>query len=260
MASFEDKYRYQGRNEDNCKYHWLTTTKQEGMQLNCRYLVTRTFDTVSTRMSVNPFSLNQFKTEFFPIGLPKQFSKVSDVTLLLHSNVTIISSDSSRISLVSCSTLPSPCLIIFSIRDLHRIRNTLNSIATIATSLNRSNEDYSNSVFLNVPRSQLYRLHLILNSAARVISKTPRFTRISPVFKSLHWGQNWTTRSLKNKTLQSGKPSYICTIFSISNRTLVFVLLPMKTIATLSFSTCLALNLIALKSLSNAPQFPLDSK
>ena len=76
-----------------------------------------------------------------------------------------------------------------SIRDLRRIRNTLDSTTakTIATSLIHSMVDYCNSLFLNLPRSQLDRLQLILKSAARSVTKTPRFTHISPVLKSLHW-------------------------------------------------------------------------
>ena len=70
-----------------------------------------------------------------------------------------------------------------SIRDLRRIRSTLDSTTakTIATSLIHFMVDYCNSLFLNLSRSQLDRLQLILNSAARAVTKTPRFTHISPV-------------------------------------------------------------------------------
>jgi len=47
--------------------------------------------------------------------------------------------------------------------------------------------DYCNSLYLNLPRTQLDRLQLILNSAAGVAYRTPRFTHISPALKSLHW-------------------------------------------------------------------------
>jgi len=51
-----------------------------------------------------------------------------------------------------------------SIRDLRRIRNTLDSTTakTIATSLIYFKDDYYNSLFLNLPRRQLDRLQLIL--------------------------------------------------------------------------------------------------
>jgi len=92
-----------------------------------------TIDTVSTWMSVNLHWLDQSKTDFLLIGLPKQLSKVSDAALIMPSNVTITPSDSARnlgvifdllftmsdhISSVSKSSF-------LSIRDLRRIRNTL---------------------------------------------------------------------------------------------------------------------------------------
>jgi len=55
-----------------------------------------TIDTVCTWMSANLLSLNQSKTEFLFIGLPKQLAEVSDPNLLMPSNVTITPSDSAR--------------------------------------------------------------------------------------------------------------------------------------------------------------------
>ena len=85
------------------------------------------------------------------------------------------------------STVSKSCFL--AIRDLRRIRSTLDytTAQTIATSLIHSKVNYCNSLFLNLPRGQLDRLQLILNSAARAVSRTPRFSHISPVLKSLHW-------------------------------------------------------------------------
>jgi hypothetical protein len=55
-----------------------------------------TIDIVSTWMSANLLSLNQSKTEFLLIGLPKQLPKISDPTLLMPSNVTITPTDAAR--------------------------------------------------------------------------------------------------------------------------------------------------------------------
>jgi len=85
------------------------------------------------------------------------------------------------------SSIPKSCFL--SIRDLRRIRNTLDlSIAhTIATSLIHSKLYYCNPLLFNLPHSQLGRPQLILNSSARAVYKTPKFAHISPVLKSLHW-------------------------------------------------------------------------
>jgi hypothetical protein len=45
-------------------------------------------------MSANCLSLNRYKSEFLHISLFKQHSKVSDIALLVHSNVMITLSDS----------------------------------------------------------------------------------------------------------------------------------------------------------------------
>ena len=89
-------------------------------------------------------------------------------------------------------TQPSQCISksrFSSIRDLRRIRNALDftTAHTIATSLTHSKLDCCNSLFLNLPQSQLSRLQLILNSTARAVSNTPTFSDITPVLKSHHW-------------------------------------------------------------------------
>jgi len=85
------------------------------------------------------------------------------------------------------SSVSKSCIL--SIRDIRRIRNTLNlsTAQTIATSPIHSKFDYCDSLFLNLPQSQLGRLKLILNSSARAVSKTRKFAHITPVLKSLHW-------------------------------------------------------------------------
>jgi len=58
---------------------------------------------------------------------------------------------------------------------------------TIATSLIRSKIDYCNFLLLNLPATQTNLLQLVLNSAARAVTKTPKFHLIAPILKSLHW-------------------------------------------------------------------------
>ena len=122
------------------------------------------------------------------------------------------------------SAVSKSCFL--AIRDLRRIRSTLDytTAQTIATSLIHSKVDYCNSLFLNLPRGQLDRLQLILNSAARAVSRTPRFSRISPVLKSLHWLKidqriHYKVLSITYKTLQSHKPSYLYNLLNIQSHT-----------------------------------------
>ena len=112
----------------------------------------------------------------------------------MPSNVTLTPSDSAgNLGVIFDSSLTMSDYIssvskfcFLSIRDLLRIRITLDFTAakTIATSHIYTKVDYSNSLFLNFPRSQLDRVQLVLNSAARAVSRTPHFTHMSPVLES----------------------------------------------------------------------------
>jgi len=73
------------------------------------------------------------------------------------------------------SSISISCFL--NIRDLGHIRNTIDqtTACTIATSLIHSKIDYCNSHQLNLPATQTNRLQLVLNSAARAVTKTPIF-------------------------------------------------------------------------------------
>ena len=47
--------------------------------------------------------------------------------------------------------------------------------------------DYCNSLLHGIPQCQINRLQKVLNSAARVITLTPKFHHITPVLLQLHW-------------------------------------------------------------------------
>jgi len=136
--------------------------------------------------------------------------------VIFDSSLIIISEHISSVS-KSC---------VLSIRDFRRIRDTLDysTAQTISTSLIHSKVDYCNSLCLYLPRCKLDRLQLILNSAARAVSKTPRFSHISPILKSLHCLNidqriQYTDLSLAYKTLQSQKPSYLHNLLNLQANT-----------------------------------------
>ena len=92
----------------------------------------------------------------------------------------------------------------------------------MATFLIGSILDYCNSLFLNISNQQLNRLQLVLNSAARAVTKTPKFHHITPHLKSLHWLKitqrilvQYKILSLTYKSLQYIKPSFIYDLFTI---------------------------------------------
>ena len=191
-----------------------------------------TISKVSAWMSSNMLSLNHSKTEFLLIGLPKQLSKIADPVIQMSPDVIIspvcaarnlgVILDSTLSMSDHISAVSKSCL--FHIRDLRRIRNTidLNTAKIIATALVHSRLDYCNSLFLNLPSCQLNRLQLLLNSAARATTKTPKFHHISPVLKSLHWLKinqriDYKIISLTYKALQNHQPRYLRSCLVISN-------------------------------------------
>src|SRR5258706_110008 len=156
-----------------------------------------TISKISTWMSSNLLALNQSKTEFLLMGLPKQLSKITHPILQMSADISVSSVSSARnLGIIFDSTLSMSDHISYIskscfslVRDLRRIRCTLdlNTAKLIATSLVHSRLDYCNSLFLNLPSSELNRLQLILNTAARAITKTPKIHHITPILKSLHW-------------------------------------------------------------------------
>ena len=148
-------------------------------------LLQNTISNISSWMASNFLSLNPAKTEFLLIGLPAQLSKIHNPTLTISSNTTIQPVSSARnLGIIFDSNLSFSDHISYiskscfsHIRDLRRIRNTLDhkTACTIATSLIHSKLDYCNSLYLNISNQQLNRLQLILNSAARAVTKTPKF-------------------------------------------------------------------------------------
>jgi len=70
---------------------------------------------------------------------------------------------------------------------------------------------------LNLPAKQTNHLQLVLNSAARAVTKIPKFHHITPILKSLHWLKiikriKYKVLSLTYKSLKTGQPSYLCSL------------------------------------------------
>ena len=58
--------------------------------------------------------------------------------------------------------------------------------STIATSIVHSKLDYCNSLYYNLPQSQI-KTQIIQNSLARAVTRTPKSSDITSALKSLHW-------------------------------------------------------------------------
>jgi len=144
---------------------------------------------ISSWMTANLLTLNSSKTEFLLIGLKQQLAKIHNSSLnCTHSarNLCFIFDEHVTFS-DQISTLSKSCYT--HIRELRCIRPYLESktASLIATSIAHSKLDYCNSLYCNLPKSQLHRLQLIQNSLVRAVVRAPRFTHTTPILKSLHW-------------------------------------------------------------------------
>ena len=171
-------------------------------------------------------------SSFLVIGLPKQLEKLNLPTIHLPNDVILspvhsarnlgIIFDSNLTFSDHISAVSKSCL--YHIRDLRRIRNTIDrtTACTIACSLVHSKFDYCNSLLLNLPSTQTKRLQLVINSAARAVTKSPKFHHITPILKSLHWLNineriQYKVLSLTYKTLSSSRPAYLHSLVNLNH-------------------------------------------
>ena len=74
-------------------------------------------------------------------------------------------------------------------RDLYRIRPLLdlNTPVLLLNALVSSRLDYCNSLFVSLTDFELRRLQLVQNSLCRVVTRSSKFSHITPQLKKLHW-------------------------------------------------------------------------
>ena len=61
------------------------------------------------------------------------------------------------------------------------------TLESIIHSFISSKIDNCNIIFYNLPKYQIQKIQRIQNSAARLLSGTSRYSRITPILKELHW-------------------------------------------------------------------------
>ena len=148
-------------------------------------------------MFANKLKLNPDKTEFILIGSRKNHNQllphfptnilgnqvspaqsVRNLGVVFDSNFTF----SNHVSQVIKSTRVQA-------RDLYRIRPLLdlNTSVLLANDLVSSRLDYCNSLFLSLTDFELRRLQLVQNSLCRVVTRSSKFSHITPQLKKLHW-------------------------------------------------------------------------
>ena len=186
---------------------------------------------VQSWMSTNKLKLNPDKTEFFLIGNDRQRSKYLSMFPIKLLDVDTYQTKSARnLGVIfdknfnfrsHISAICSSC--IYHIRDLRRIRRhlDLDSAKLHANVLVSSRFDYCNSLLSRIAETDLTKLQRVLNRLARVVTKSPPFTRSVPVLRSLHWlpvkyRVHFKICLLTYKALQEEQPVYLRSLIAVS--------------------------------------------
>ena len=101
------------------------------------------------------------------------------------------------------------------LRDFRNIRQflTQDAAVSVANAFVSSRLDYCNSLFRSLSKASLHRLQSIQNCAARIVTNSCRYTRITPVLRTLHWlpiqfRSEFKLATLVYKFIHTGFPKY----------------------------------------------------
>ena len=154
-------------------------------------------------MFANKLKLNPDKTEFILIGSQKSRNQ-----LLPHFPINILGNQVSPAQSVRNLGVVFDSNFTFSnhmsqvikstrvqARDLYRIRPLLdlNTSVLLANALVSSRLDYCNSLFLSLTDFELRRLQLVQNSLCRVVTRSSKFSHITPQLKKNSTGYQLDT-------------------------------------------------------------------
>ena len=178
---------------------------------------------IQSWMAASKLKLNPDKTEFILFGSDKQRQQLSHLfpTDILGNNLTPVDKvrnlgvifDAGFTFSDQVGNIRKSCY--YQIRDFIRVRRFLpRSVAiTLANALVSSRLDYCNSLLYGITSHDLRRLQGIHNSLCRIITRSSRYTSVTPYLRSLHWLPvkfriQFKICLITYKTLHSGLPSY----------------------------------------------------
>jgi hypothetical protein len=151
---------------------------------------------VQSWMRRHQLKMNEAKTEYLIISSKQMANKVSPTPLVIGNNEIAPSSSARNLGVVfdKFATMEAHVngvcrLSYMQLRNISKLRPYLDqqSLECLVHGFITSRLDYCNSLLCGLPSSLLHRLQLIQNTAARILTRTPKFDHIKPVLCSLHW-------------------------------------------------------------------------
>ena len=166
------------------------------MVIQCAELEQR-LNSIQDWLTVNRLKGNPDKTEFMLFCHQRALKSFVLPTLTIAGNVVHVSKVPVRnLGVLFDSNLsmdPHVSSVVraasYHLRNIGLVRRQLTVEATksLAQSLVLSRLDYCNSSLAEITDQSLHKLQLVQNRAARLITRTPRRSHITPVLAKLHW-------------------------------------------------------------------------
>ena len=194
----------------------------------------RCLQDVKEWMSARKLKLNPDKTEFILFGSKKQKERLNvcfPIDILgnpLHPTKSVrnlgVWFDSDFSFSKHVQNVCKSCFI--QLRDFRNIRQFLthDAAVSVANAFVSSRLDYCNSLFRSLSKFNLHRLQSIQNSAARIVTNSSKYTRITPVLRKLHWlpvqfRSEFKLATLVYKFIHTGFPKYFAPYLSMYHNT-----------------------------------------
>ena len=174
---------------------YSSITPQESLQ--AVKLTMTALTQLSDWMKVNRLKLNQDKTQFMWIGRKQMLDKIRldvihahfpDLKFLSSVNDLGVVLDENLNMEEQVGGICRSCF--YHLRQIRAIRHSLSDVAarTAIQAFIMSKVDYCNAALLGLSSAVLDRVQRVMNAAARVLLKLPKFSHISARMKNeLHW-------------------------------------------------------------------------
>ncbi len=181
---------------------------------------------VCSWMDINSLKINRDKTEFIIFNNKHNYTgemclTIGDDTVTSAEEVKILGITLDYKLTLDKQTTNTCRAVHIQTRKINSIRKYLTNDATktIVQALATVRLDYCNGLYIGLSLKTINRLQRTQNTAARVVSRTSRFSHITPILQNLHWlpinrRSQFKILVLTYKSLHRNAPSYLCDILN----------------------------------------------